>query len=356
VNCPKCGYSQEERADCKKCGIVFAKYYAIRKPTEPQETVPAVAPENGAAELVEMQRALRDLTRRYGEVEFERAERQRLREEIRALEHRFEAEFAGLSARISETEKGISEVLELTRFAPEEVMRLKQSIAEQLDPLLKRVEQIEGKLEILSRESRADARIMEFLRILEQRTSASEAVIAKLAAEPKPVDGGSDVAELRAALQAVTLRYSEIGDLKKNNLVLLNRLETLQHDFDSAKNNGNRALHDKIREMEIEVPALRAEVRQILKHMETLDAAPQSGGEAAVNAIKEEMDGVIKAVSDLGSELALLRVELSQVEENILPPPMQTEPVPAAPLEEDVRAIRKDMKEIRSFIYGLANK
>ena len=134
----------------------------------------------------------------------------------------------------------------------------------------------------------------------------------------------------------------------------MNRLETLQHEFDALKNGGNKAISDKVRDLELEVPALRAELRQVLKNLEALDAAPKSDGDAAAS-IKEEMDGVIKAVSDLGSEVALMRAELSQVEDNIAPPPMEPEPLEPT-LENDVRAIRQDMKEIRSFMYALAQR
>jgi archaellum component FlaC len=355
VNCPKCGYSQEERLDCKKCGIVFATYYAIRKPADPQEPVPPTAAENGSTELAEMQRTLRDLARKYGEVEFERSERQRLREEIRALEHRFEGEFSGLSVRISEIEKSIGEILGLARFGPEEVARLEHSFADRFDPFRKKLETVESRCEALSKEARNDARFIESVRRLEQRVADSETMVAKVASEPKPVNSAADIAELRTALQVVTVRYSEIGDLKKNHLVLLNKLEILQQQFDAAKNGGNKAISDKVREMEMEIPALRAELRQVLKHLEALDAAPQCAGDA-VDSMKEELDGVMKAVSDLGSEVALLRAELSQVEDNLAPPPMEAEPAETVPLENDVRAIRQDMKEIRSFIYSLAQK
>jgi DNA repair exonuclease SbcCD ATPase subunit len=355
VNCPKCGYSQEERSDCKRCGIVFAKYFALRKTADSQEPGAPAAPENGSTEIAEMQRALRELARKYGEVEFERSERQRLREEIRAVEHRFEGELTGLSARISEIEKSISEILTVAQIAPQEFARLERSFANRFDPFLKKLETIESRIEALSKEARNDSRFMDSVRRLDQRVADTETLVAKVASEPKPANGAADIAELRSALQMVTLRYSEIGDLKKNHLVLLNKLETLQHEFDAAKNGGNKAISDKVREMEIEVPALRAELRQVLKHLEALDAAPQSTGDAVVS-IKGEMDGVMKAVSDLGSEVALLRAELSQVEDNIAPPPMEPEPLEAGPLENDVRAIRQDMKEIRSFIYSLTQK
>jgi chromosome segregation ATPase len=352
VNCPKCGYSQEERSDCKRCGIVFAKYFAIYKAADLPETHAPVAADNGAAEMAEMQRVLRDLAKRYGEIEFERAERQRLREDIREIEHRQREESVGLSARISEVEKALNAVLDATRLVPEEVEQIKRSVWERLDPVLKKIDQIESRLDALAREPKNDPKLMDVLGKLEQRVADSEAIAARAAAESKTSGSATDLAEMRAALQAVSLRYSEIADLKKNHLVLLNKLETLQREFEAAKNNGNKVVVDKIREMEIEVPALRAEVRQMLKHLEALDAAAQSSADE-VTPMNEEIDAIMKAVTDLGAEVALLRAELSQVEEHLAPPPIEAEPDPVAPLEADVRAIRNDMKEILSFIYSL---
>jgi chromosome segregation ATPase len=221
--------------------------------------------------------------------------------------------------------------------------------------VLKKIEAIGSRLDALAKEPRNDGRVMEILRKLEQRIADSETTVTKMASEKKPANGETELADLRAALQVVTLRYSEIGDLKKNHLILSNKLETLQHDFDVAKNGGNKAILDKVREMDIEVPALRAEVRQILTRIEALDAEPQADPNA-MNSMQEEIEGMMKAVSDLGTEVALMRSELSHVEESIAPPSILEEPVPTTPMENDVRAIRQDMKEIRSLIHSLANR
>ena len=59
VDCPKCGHVQEQRQDCRKCGIVFSKYYVLRsigRPSLPEGQEAGVQPpvgEHYAADMSE---------------------------------------------------------------------------------------------------------------------------------------------------------------------------------------------------------------------------------------------------------------------------------------------------------------
>lgn len=143
MNCPKCGYEQEERLDCKKCGIVFSKYTALHyldKPQNPEEASHFQARElpEGDADfgLMELRQALREVNRRFSEIEFERAQRHQLRAEIKNMEQKFQEELVSLASRFDEAEKLCSE-----RETLQEQKTLPRT---EFDQLLQRVEALEA--------------------------------------------------------------------------------------------------------------------------------------------------------------------------------------------------------------------
>ncbi len=110
--CPKCGYEQEERLDCIKCGIVFSKYMALhlggkqnRPEPFPQISIPEALPEETMApELLDLRQSLREVQRRLGDVEFERAERALIKNELKSLDQRIQGLLEPLASRISALE------------------------------------------------------------------------------------------------------------------------------------------------------------------------------------------------------------------------------------------------------------
>jgi len=145
------------------------------------------------------------------------------------------------------------------------------------------VEQKAGMLQkVNSLEPEADAHFQTVLRGLEQRMAALErlergdsdtgAQQAKDALNQEQILKEFD--ELRLSLQNVTVKYSEIGELKKNHLVLMSKIETIQQEVDASKKESSGTLSTKIPELETEVHALRAEVRQALGRLETLESSP----------------------------------------------------------------------------------
>jgi hypothetical protein len=86
--CPKCGFEQEERLDCKECGIVFSKYQALFPPAD--EAGPADEDPQMKSEFHTLQIQVRELSSRMREAEFEKAERKKLRADLKELEERIQ--------------------------------------------------------------------------------------------------------------------------------------------------------------------------------------------------------------------------------------------------------------------------
>ena len=107
MNCPKCGYAQEKRLDCKKCGIVFSKYHALFPTSKITDAPPAEA-SNGQelsgqevrTMLSGLQTQVQVLSNRFAEVEFEKAERNQLRLDLKNLERQLSENLGRLEYRL----------------------------------------------------------------------------------------------------------------------------------------------------------------------------------------------------------------------------------------------------------------
>jgi chromosome segregation ATPase len=440
VNCPKCGYSQEERLDCRKCGLVFSKYFAIHPPNKtvtidelepaPQQTPPP-AVESPTTEVADLRQSFRELTRRFNEVEFERAERSQLRGEIRVLDQKLKASLDQLQERLSSIEEQVGEPGASTPSAtPEDIKQLKSDLLEEhLAPLSGRLEQVEAGLRAIpsGSESASDSQSAEAQRKLELRVAQSESDIASLAELLRNQGDGSSgsgdlskgIEELRVSLQNVSVRYSEIGDLKKNHLVLLNKMEALERQVEQLSNSQERGASNRVPELETEVSALRAEVRQSMKRLEALESsapadsqqlsavrdeltaskrlcseqseklqssvgemlqrelAPFSGLAKQMAAVdqrqqslekcfdevsagrkeaSEKIEDIARMVSVFRSEQEKLRSELRWSEEKITALLARPPEEPRPPLEEDVHAIRETLEEFQRFLNSVTKK
>jgi chromosome segregation ATPase len=439
VICPKCGYSQEERLDCRKCGVVFNKYYALHPPgklsaTEVLDPAPTQTPaaEILSLEIADLRQSFKELNGRFNGLEFERAERTQLRGEIRGLDQKLKDSLALVLDRLSILEdRTANPPAPPPSASPEDVQHLKNELLEEhLVPLRTILEQVEARLETLPKElpHKADPRIFEALRKLEKRITEVESTVAKAAEERStPTDNAAvgaesvfdDIDELRASLQNVTVRYSEIGELKKNHLILLNKVESFQQQLDQARKTQEQAVSNRIPGLETEVHALRSEVRQSLKRLEALEAASpvtaldlggikaelvgfkkmhaeqgdriqavfeaklkkelaplsnireqwsridqrQQSLEKRLEQIHEheteasqEINDIGKSISSLHTQQEKVQSELRSAKEEIAAILSRPPEEPRPPLEEDVHAIRETLEELRRFLNSITKK
>jgi chromosome segregation ATPase len=437
VNCPKCGYVQEERLDCRKCGVVFSKYYALHSQDTPPHAdsreasspPPHTSTESYLPDLVEMRQSLKDIGRRLNETDFERAERNRLSGEVRALDQRIQELQAQLAASVEGLEKRTSNLVSSLLPSEEHLKRLNLDLIEAyLVPLLTRLDQVEEKAGLRLKDSSLEneAHLQNILREVERRLEALEEQKSKAKDElaGKPVAESifdpekilKEVEELRMSLHNVTVRYSEIGELKKNHLVLMSQMESIRQEMDSSKKESAAALSSKIPELEMEVHALRAEVRQAINRLETIESYPLSSAQdlqslrnevetlkethanelaktqAAIAGLEavlterlssvtglpedlkwvnqrcqfleenlarvcQDLNGAFKKTADLDDgitsilgESQQVRGELQALGEKLEQVMSQPPPEPRPPMEEDVHAIRNDLRRVLEMV------
>ncbi len=103
--CPKCGLEQEERLDCRECGVVFSKYNSLFASPEAPDPAGGDVPDTGA--VYELQIQVRELSSRLIGAEFEKAERKKLRSDLRDLQEQLRAHQAQTETRLQQVESGL---------------------------------------------------------------------------------------------------------------------------------------------------------------------------------------------------------------------------------------------------------
>ncbi len=125
--CPKCGLEQEERLDCKECGIVFSKYNARIQSDQSQDSKVDETPKNG--DFQELQMQVKELGSRLIDVEFEKAERKKLRTDVKNLEGQARENQQMIEDRIRQLESRLNTSMEEneSKISPEILEILKKS-------------------------------------------------------------------------------------------------------------------------------------------------------------------------------------------------------------------------------------
>ncbi|MBN1567976.1 MAG: hypothetical protein JXA73_09025 [Acidobacteria bacterium] len=107
INCPKCGYAQEKRLDCIKCGVVFNKYFALFSDGKSANTNRAEASNSRDVsgndiyvKLSELEMQVKSLTGRFAEVEFEKIERNKLKADMKNLEQLLSENLESMGRRL----------------------------------------------------------------------------------------------------------------------------------------------------------------------------------------------------------------------------------------------------------------
>ena len=142
--CPKCGFEQEERLDCKECGIVFSKYNARLQSSETSEPV-ANDDASFKVELQELKIQMRELSTRAIDVEFEKAERKKLRSDLKALEDQVQSWQAEAESRMQRLEDALESIrrefnaapeTQINPAVPEEIKKETAQLAEKLNGII----------------------------------------------------------------------------------------------------------------------------------------------------------------------------------------------------------------------------
>ena len=328
MNCPKCGFVQEERIDCLKCGIVFSKYYALNPMSrlntvlsaEPAGEVAPPAPAHSAGDAgsgaPDVRQLVKDLQQQLSDSDFGRAERTRLRKEFRDFKDSVSQEVQAQATRLAQLEEGRADRASLRRefkelgdnlraelrsqaarlsqvdencrasiearesVSPEDFIELEQELKDvYLRPLRDRLDSLEDRQRRLDAGGGVQAReaarkgTAEALAAFEKRLATLEEMAATFERHwspekmngvlPRMEQGLSEIADLRSSLENVSVRYSEIGELKKNQLVVLNSLDSVRSGLESFKRQIADGFPRTLAELAREVAALRAEYRQL---------------------------------------------------------------------------------------------
>ncbi len=291
--CPKCGYEQEERLDCLKCGIVFSKFIAFHAPdktsradsAEINQAAPPLPEDTLAFDASEVRRQIRELSRRFNEVEFERVERSQLRSDLRALERKSLSELEQLNSRLEILERLANEppALPPAPPIPDYAELIKDLKSTQVDPLVQKLADLERRFEeiVEAITHQPDGQIVARLEGLDARVSVLETQLAGLRA-------GDDSRELTEATQELQLH-----------------VQALQSEVDiiSAVSNQDAVLGNQVLELREQAGLLRERLQSIedrLEHPSSVTHDTEQPGAALeedVRYIRQTLDQIREFMS-----------------------------------------------------------
>jgi archaellum component FlaC len=354
VNCPKCGFEQEERVDCMRCGIVFSKYYALHllsrsiQPATESVTSPAdpALPGSDAA-MTEVRQTLRDLQRRLGDAEYDRAERGRLRKGLKELEERTAAEFERVHDLIralpEETQPGPAPVVvpdpDSVASIARETELLKQRFAGETSLLGTRLQDLQTELRQTLRDlqqrlgdaesDRAErGRLRKSLKALEERTAAEfervhgllQALPAETQPGPAPVAAPDSDSVASIARETELLKQRFAGEIS----LLATRLQDLQRSVaeipeppvmpEVVTPEAFIELEQELKE--IYLHPLRDRMDQLEARLAISEAAPKSTRDPRIGKILQLLEGSLadldKRVGAIAREGESGRIKVSE--------------------------------------------
>ncbi len=315
VICPKCGFEQDKRNDCLKCGVIFSKYYALHPEARPVRAEGADAPDVSDQRPHEHSEPPEHSSISRHAPDPQAREPEPTPSETSGLDRRIYSTIKLYGERLGELQKRIEERPKLAGIE-EKLAALRQETRQEIEtlrevvrghdpkPLFEQLHQVESRLEALPRElaGQIEASLSEWARGVDARFSELEEALKSTTAQPSQKEDSEAILELgkvlkeldglRAALQNVTVRYSEIGELKKNYLSFSSALESLHREIAASKEGGYAESLKKTADLEREVSALRAETRQMLQQTES---SPRLAAAGEFQELKERVQGLAKS-------------------------------------------------------------
>lgn len=248
--CPKCGLDQEERLDCKECGIVFSKYNALFPSDESSDSIDEEALMKSKFQDLQIQ--VRELGSRFIDVEFEKAERKKIRSELKDLEQQIQQNQLQTETRMQRMEERLESCIQES----EQQVRQNQAQAET------RIQQTEEKLDNFIQES-------------EQQIAP-------------------EILEILPKSEEIEQKASELTDKLNHTINQLTSLweKTGQNSFQITE------LHDLVISLRNEILEAKNQMESIQKNQD--DEEPKTIYEDDVKAIRKNLDELGQFISGLG--------------------------------------------------------
>jgi chromosome segregation ATPase len=356
MNCPKCGYSQEERLDCVKCGVVFSKYHALFTADSKKSVADSNSQDdqNQLSTLAELRQQIWEMNRRYNEIEFDKAERGRFRADLKNLEQKLQDNSTQITNQLSQLESQ----LEALANNPEQsqlrtdLKGLEQKVQDNQTQITNQFQQLESKLETLSNNPE-QSQLRTDLKGLEQKVQENQTQITnqfqQLESKLETLSNNLEQNPFRTDLANLE---QKLHDNQKGISEQLSRYEKQFEDRPSAQ---------------AQKHLLDAHLTPILNRLKTLETRFDSFSE---NSLSEAYQQTLEVLNKLDKRILETENKISDIEKTVEDIKGRTGALqlqfneylikrngePKTLKEEDIRAIRDNLDELRNLFSTLGQK